>query len=61
MRVETEGQVVCVIEHEQPLLMLPTKPIKCSFLRLPYSFGKGNIAEAHTDGVLAAGVKVKDV
>ena len=59
--METEGQIVCVIEHEQPLLTLPTKPIKCSFLRLPYSFGEGNIAEACTDGVLAAGVKVKDI
>ena len=61
VRSKIEGRIVRVVEHEQPLLALSRKPLKCGFLRLAYAFGNGDIAEVRVDGLLRAGVNIKDV
>ena len=61
IRAKVEGRVVRVIEHKQPLLALPSQPIECGLLRLAYFFGQSDIDEACADGLLRAGVNIKDV
>ena len=61
VRAKIEVRVVRVIKHEQPLLTLPRQPIKRGLLRLANSFGHSYIDEACADGLLRAGVNIKDV
>ena len=38
-----QGCIICIIEQEQPLLMLLSKPIKRVLPRFAYFFGESNV------------------
>ena len=58
---KTESRIIRVIEQEEPLFMLSSKPIKSVLPRGPYSFGERDVSEIRLYGFRRAGINEIDV
>ena len=57
--VKIEGWIIRIIEQEKPLLLLPSKPIKCVFIA--YAFGESDGSEVCVDCFGCGGINEIDV